>query len=593
MKKIIKKIAIKYANLKLTQKFLLLLAAWIIPVSFLSIYIYQNITEKLVESQLVLAKQNYQQVESFLNYRFERMMLTSNIIALDSNLNDILIKNPGSYALNEQTKDLASIRSFLNQFQSSSNHDTLRLYVPGEFSYSNEGKLVFSLDDAENTLWYQNTFQGWGWLTLNPPQLITDSNSIAVVKPIRDLEHYTNMVGAIRIDIQFDEIEKMLSRINITQGCLSYLVTTDGIFSGASSYNVFDYLILDSDDIERVLQSKDSFIRFEIGNEKVWSHARVIDNTELILVSVIPEKEILSQINSIQSYYIIALIALLLMIIMLMIPTINSITGRIKQLVQKMKLVEEGNLSANLTPRYHDEIGLLMDDFNFMLEKIVELMKQQYLMGQELKSAELKALQSQINPHFLYNTLEMIGWLAQKGTPEEIKLLVNKLARFYRLSLNHGNDITTIENELKLVESYMYIQCMRFRNEIKLEVNIKGLEKYSIPKITLQPIVENAIIHGILEKNDKSGTIKITGKLTEKDIIELTVEDDGIGIPKKEIKKILSGQYSFSDGSNYGISNIEKRICLFFNISKSLEMKSSEGHGTKVTLRIPPVPYLE
>jgi two-component system sensor histidine kinase YesM len=256
-----------------------------------------------------------------------------------------------------------------------------------------------------------------------------------------------------------------------------------------------------------------------------------------------------------------------------------------------MKLVQEGNLNVKLDTHYHDEIGTLVHDFNFMIERINELMQNQYMLGQELKTAELKALQSQINPHFLYNTLEMLGWMAYKHEPKEIQSMTNSLAQYYRLSLNHGDDITSISNELKLVESYLHIQSTRFRNDLSILIDIKDIGDFAIPKITLQPIVENSILHGILEKDNKSGTIKIKGRLKKDNMIELSIEDDGIGMDKAQISKLMNTKREPSNMGNYGLRNIEMRICLYFNIEKAIRIISKPGVGTKVLINFPPKPY--
>ncbi|MDD4796215.1 MAG: sensor histidine kinase [Eubacteriales bacterium] len=595
MKKKLRRLVEGYGNLKLKQKFLVMLVMWLVPVVIASFFIYRNITNNLIESQLTLARQGYQQVESFLNYRVKHIMLVSSIIALDSNLNDILKQDADTYSLNQQIKDLSTIRSYLGQFQSNdnSNFDTLRLYVPGGFKYAVEDKLLFSLDAAKGTLWYRNTFKGWGWVTCNPPAYVENHDAISVVRPIRDLERHTRMIGAVRIDISLYEIEKILSRINISRECLSYMATTDGHLAGASSYQMLDTLRLNQAELDIALAAQNRFVQMNLQGEKVWAYANYLENIDLILITVLPERELAEGIHLTQLNYVLALSLLATMMILIIVPALNSMTGRIQQLVKRMKLVQQGNLNATMRADSHDEIGRLVDDFNFMLERIDELMKQQYMLGQDLKAAELKALQSQINPHFLYNTLEMIGWMAYKGNPKEIQSMVNTLAQFFRLSLNHGNDITSIANEIKLVKSYLYIQCTRFQNDLKVEVDTKEVEEYAIPKITLQPIVENAILHGILEKDSKAGSITIRGRLKEKDVIELCIDDDGIGMTPQQIETLLSKQSQPDRADGYGLKNIQMRICLFFSIDQAIRIESRPGGGTRVIITIPTVPYYE
>lgn len=590
MKKTFKRFPI-LQGMKIRQKFLLLVTALIIPVLSISYFIYVNITDRLTESQLILVKQGYSQFESFLNYRIERIFLASSIIAMDSTLNDILAKNPATYSFLDQYRDVSIIKTYLSQFQSKNNvNDNLRLYIPGAFMFSSEEKLLFSLDAAKDTLWYKNTFRDWGWVTCNPPAYVENHDAISIVRPIRDLNHYRRFIGAVRIDISIEEIQQILSRVNISPRCLSYIAFSDGNLAGASSYDLLCDLRLNEENLMVALSSQ-NFVKLDIQGQKCWAYANYLNNTDIILITVLPEDELANEIHLVQRYYILALSSLVLLFIIFILPSINSITRRIRQLVGNMKLVENGNLNVKMYPRNHDEIGLLGDDFNSMVKRIDALMKKQYMLGQELKTAELKALQSQINPHFLYNTLELMGWMAYKSNPKEIQFIANSLAQFYRLSLNHGNDISSIADELKLVESYLHIQSVRFRNNLSVEINVKDIKDYSIPKITLQPIVENSILHGILEKDNKSGTIKIKGELKENNIIELIVEDNGVGMTEAQIRKLLDGQGSAENVENYGLHNIEMRICLYFAINKAIHIESKPGTGTRVIIHFPPVPY--
>lgn len=581
-----------FSRMRLIPKFcLLFLLVWVFPMIFTSSLIYCKITDNLIKSQTELAKQGHQQVQSFLAYRMDRIFLISSIIAMDTTLNGILTRDPGTYTHTQQMKDLNTIRIYLDQFQSTRNsYDSLRLYVPGGRIYSDENKLIFNLDKVKNTLWYKNSFADWGWITYNPPGLMDTPNVLSVVRPIRDLDHYRMMVGAVRIDIPLKEIENMLSRANIAPGCLTYLVTGDGTPVGASSPDLLESYGLTRDQISRA-DAGGAFVPMRQRGDKVWVYTSNITDIGWTLITVLPEKKIAVGIRAVQWQYITAISLLFLAVILINVPIFNSITRRLKQLVQRMKLVQEGDLNANLHPKNHDEIGQLMDDFNFMLERIKELMAQQYALGQELRTADLKALQSQINPHFLYNTLEMVGWLAQEETPRVVQSVMKTLAQFYRLSLNKGRDITTIENELELLRSYMYIQQLRFHNSIALLIDVADIRNFSLPKITLQPIVENAIIHGILERPGKSGVVEIRGHMTPEGMIELTIADNGVGMNAEQLENLRAGRSVSSEGSGYGLDNIEKRICLFFGIENGLFFESEPNVGTRVLLRIPPVPY--
>ena len=395
----------------------------------------------------------------------------------------------------------------------------------------------------------------------------------------------------VRIDIATKELDEILTRINLTEGCLSYLSFRNGDLASTSSNALWDSLKLSEENLERALSSENRFVMFNVNGEKVWAYASYLDSSDLMLVSVLPDKELISGIRLIQYNYIYGLAFLLLLIIAFFTPSINSLTRRIKELVDNMKLVQEGNLNVKMKTWYRDEIGMLAYDFNYMIERVVVLMKEQYQLGQDLKTAELKALQAQINPHFLYNTLEMIGWMAYRSDPGEIQSMTISLAQFYRFSLNHGNDITSISNELMLVESYLHIQTTRFRNELSVQIDTSEIDGFAIPKITLQPIVENAIMHGILEKDSKSGTIKIKGRLRRNNMIMLSIKDDGIGMTPAQSRKLMTMQSDPNRMDGYGLHSIETRICLFFNIEKAIRIVSKPGVGTNVIISIPAIPY--
>ena len=187
-----------FQNMRIRRRLLLILVLAIIPFISFSYIIYLNITEKLTNSQLHLASQNYHQVKSFLDYRFEQIFLVTSVIAMDSNLNDILIRDPHTYSVYEQLRDKSVVKAYLGQFQrENQNLDTLRLYLPGGFSYFFDDKLLNNMDAETNKRWFKNTFQGWGWTTVNSPALVENYASISVVRPIRDMRYdYSRFVGA-------------------------------------------------------------------------------------------------------------------------------------------------------------------------------------------------------------------------------------------------------------------------------------------------------------------------------------------------------------------------------------------------------------
>ena len=305
-----------------------------------------------------------------------------------------------------------------------------------------------------------------------------------------------------------------------------------------------------------------------------------IGRTNLYLVTVISNKAATEAINSIRKQMMSAYSVVSLIILIVIIPVASSITRRIFLLMNKMSQVRQGRLNRlDITPG-KDEVGQLISSYNYMINSVQELMAEQFKLGQEKNEAELKALQSQINPHFLYNTLDMLNWMAQKGERENIQQVVYALSGYYKLILNNGEDFVTVRDEIRLCAIYMEIQMKRFRNRIQIDFDVdEEAMDCMIPKITLQPLVENAIIHGISEKEGGKGIICVKGGIVSGRLL-LEVKDDGVGLQRERRNR---------KGSGYGVKNIEKRLELYFGHPAGLRLTSPDEGGTCVTIDVPVV----
>ena len=300
----------------------------------------------------------------------------------------------------------------------------------------------------------------------------------------------------------------------------------------------------------------------------------------MYLVSTVPLAVIRKGMNGLNGNMGIWFLGVSLVVLMVMGTMAKSITGRLKQLKEQMLQIREGNICKMEEGQSRDEIGQLVGNYNLMVDRVDLLLKEQYTLGQEKVEAELKALQSQINPHFLYNTLDMINWMSQKKESENIRSVVQAMSRFYRLTLSKGRDIVLIRDEVELCEAYMEIQKRRYKGRICYEVEVdEDILDCLIPKITLQPFLENAIIHGINEKSDGRGMIILNGWM-EDGRVTLSVTDDGEGMTQEDRQKN-------HQGSHYGLKNIEHRLELFFRESIPVQTESSPGIGTCVIINIP------
>ena len=250
--------------------------------------------------------------------------------------------------------------------------------------------------------------------------------------------------------------------------------------------------------------------------------------------------------------------------------------------------VAEGNLSVRTNIEYGDEVKELGESLNVMIDKIEELLDQVTVEQERLRHAELELLQAQINPHFLYNTLDTIVWLAESGEQDKVVSMVGSLSKFFRTSLNQGKDNITIGEELQHAGSYLEIQQVRYQDILSYEIAVpEKLWQYMIPKITIQPLIENALYHGIKNKRGM-GCIRVTGEAFD-DHFCIYVSDDGIGMSEERLEKIRNriSHLDPAKGEIFGLYNVNERIRLRAGDDYGISIDSKYGYGTTVCIKLP------
>ncbi|HKM04079.1 MAG TPA: sensor histidine kinase [Lachnospiraceae bacterium] len=270
----------------------------------------------------------------------------------------------------------------------------------------------------------------------------------------------------------------------------------------------------------------------------------------------------------------------------------NGLSRPIKNLSKTTELVANGDFSVRADIGSGHEVATLARSFNSMIAKIGELVEDIRVEQFNLKVTELKLLQAQINPHFLYNTLDTIIWLAEDKKTKEVVNMVTSLSDFFRTTLSEGKDYITIREEEEHVRSYLEIQQVRYRDILDFEIDIPAsIYQFKILKITLQPLVENALYHGIKNKRGK-GMIKVKGEIAE-NVIYLHVEDNGIGMKEEDLCKLQNHVRKRNNANReeggFGLANVDERIRLNYGSSFGLSFASTFGEGMEVTVRIPAV----
>jgi len=307
------------------------------------------------------------------------------------------------------------------------------------------------------------------------------------------------------------------------------------------------------------------------------------------LVLAVPTSYYMSDILTLRNQTLIILTAAVLIAAGLIILLSRSITKPIKMLSRAMEEVGQGNLETTYTVDSEDEIGALSNTFNQMVEDMRTLINREYEQKVMKQSAEMKSLQMQINPHFLYNTLDTINWMARIQGIDDIGNMTSALGSLMRYSLSR-KEFVTLSEELENLKNYVEIQNVRYGDKMTVLFDVApGLMDYYIPKLLIQPILENAIVHGVEDKLEDS-TITVTIGQEGAEELRIIVEDDGVGMTQEAIEKILSNSgREKRNHTSIGVNNVNRRIQMIFGREYGLIVQSELGAGTKITLRMKPL----
>lgn len=392
-------------------------------------------------------------------------------------------------------------------------------------------------------------------------------------------------LGICSISVSAKYFQDIMKNANITSEGLVYLMSENGRMITSSNSSILQKMqkkgILLNYGAELFMEKRKE------GQKEYYITRQNVDGASWQMILIIPENEYEDQYRFLWLSAALMLGSMIAVIVLMSYLLSGYYVGRLKKMNVEMTGLESGNLNANLPiTTEEDEIEEIYHNFNGMVQEVQRLMQEHYQLGKEVKMAEVRALQAQINPHFLYNTLDLINWISMDYGAEEIGTLTWNLARFYRLSLNHGKSLISIGEEVEHVEVYVNIENYHFDNAISLEVDVpEELKSYACLNIILQPFVENAIVHGIAEKPDiESCEIRICARREEQDIV-FSVQDDGPGVDVKEMQKETQQDIRTAQ-HGYGVRNINFRLKLCFGEKYGVTYLESEK-GTHVEIKIP------
>ena len=428
---------------------------------------------------------------------------------------------------------------------------------------------VAPVSEIEETDWYQKTLEhpGLNWFVNYPEKTLFSARKLA-------FSGAREGVNILYMDVDYQKLFTPYAETLISE-CGLYITDQDGKlvfeesrFSGKNQ----NYDLTYSEFLEqRDRGSTDYIILCEQSNTTgwtVWLYQPVgLAGEAMRPIGVMAGVTILICIfAAVLAYFI----------------TSGMVSGRIERLTCLMQEVQEGSMDMQMESDDRDEIGMLYRGFGSMMKRIRTLINEVYLSKITQKEAELKALQAQINPHFLYNTLSLINWKALAAGEEDISRMTLAMSTFYRTALNRGRNVLQVEAELSNTRAYLEIQSMLHDGDFDYEIEVQPeiLQCESL-NLILQPLVENAIHHGIEEKTDGRGKISVRG-WKEDNCVWFMVEDNGVGMEQKVADKILT-----MESKGYGVRNVDERIRLCYGEKYAMKVESVVGKGTKMTIHFP------
>jgi len=591
----IHKIAKYFINLSIRYKLILIyIPLTIIPFLVLTGMSYFKSSSIILREAVMNSEQLVKQVADKVDYNFKEIDKNMLLLAWDDKTMNILKSHYSVETLSKRKANQIELEAAMQTFLNT------RLEIESVYIYRHDGdeyyidQTTFNKDVRKKILMKKTEliseaeeYMGKNkWIAMNLEKgLIT---GIRIIYDPITLEK----LGILITNVQESYLRSLYDDIRVNKNSFFVIRDVDGtILSTNSSLNEREiYSIL-----KGMKSSTGQLANYTSSlnvSGKFFIIGRTCNFTEWEILNIIPRDELLEGIR--QNRVWIFLVALLCIIIstLLLLLFSSYIVNPIKQLIKVMKKVEKEDFSVSAEPTSQDEFGELTLVFNKMIKRIRYLIEEVYQQKIIKQEAEFKLLQAQINPHFLYNTLDSINWIAKMNGVEDISKMVIALGQLMRISISKGKKEITLAQEIEYINNYLLIQSMSYRDKFKVVIDVEeDMKNCILPKLILQPVVENALVHGIEKKLGKGVLIIKASCQSSKLVID--VIDDGVGMDPVQAKKILEYESAVvGEGENeihtgIGISNVNKRIKIIYGNDYGVDIISEIGKGTDVRIVLP------
>ncbi|MFE5323806.1 sensor histidine kinase [Paenibacillus sp. NPDC056579] len=573
---------------------LLFLPLAVVPLAVLGAFSYYKSSQVVRDQVCRTILENLSQVNYSMSYFVKDIEQLSMYVYSNREIQEVLAKDPNR-PLAEKHQDQKRIGDILETFLGFKGWE-IAIYLLGE-----NGDRYFSGDLLPGQ--YDDYNPNWGlfrkmrfadgnvvWDTHYSMKKTDDFGIVLSSGRMLKNINTNQQLGYIVIDIMESGLADKYNKARLAEGGQVFLLDRNGyiISSTPSKHKVGTKLA--EPYVNAVLSGSKGF--FKQGSEGGGAPSMVIydtsESTGFKLISVVPTAVLTKESTSIRdlTFWVMAIGVLVTCWLAFVLSV--TITGPLRKLKSLMYLVESGNLNVSFTSKYRDEVGQLGRSFNAMVQRIKQLIDEVYHKQLMVQQAEIKAIQAQFNPHFLYNALDSINWMARIHKLDDISRTAISLGELLRFSIRKGNPFITIREDMQQIRNYLFIQKMRYGDKFEAIIDIAPeVERLYTLKLLLQPVVENAITHG-LEMKPGKGILHIQG-LLEGDRVIFHVRDNGVGMPEDILERMKAGSFASSNEQKTGIGleNLIKRIQLYFGEQGWFSIESEAQSGTIITINIP------
>lgn len=564
----------------------------VLPLGLFTLYAYSRIRSTAREQALSAAQNAFDSSAASVQQALDTLDEVLDILAADPLVYAMASNDPADFSYIRRLEDSDQLELTFQHLRKLSGVAQIRLYVDNGYLYTSKRSSIMQAEEAAGSGWYEAVASGdrrsWFAPADFSDQPEAERQRFAAVRVIYNPRAVLEPLAVLRADAEAAYILQYFNAPPVVENGSLLLLREDQVLCASSGK------LTEAEQAGlagRIPAPGGGWEPVEWEGRRYYAQCRELEGADWRMASILPAAGVFRLSTELRLEMLAVVVALGVAAYLLAYAISQSTLNRVSLFAKTMEAVEQGDVRTRLKPEGDDEIAQLMGGFDRMMDRIDGLMEERVEYARQIKHLELKALQAQINPHFLYNSLDLINCTAISRNVPEISRMVRALGQFYRASLSRGREVIPLADEIRHVQLYVDIQNMRFDDRVRVEWQLdESAGQCQVIKIILQPLIENAMIHGIFEKPSKTGTIRVCTR-REGSQLRITIEDDGAGMD--EAARLANFSPTPPGGGDteggYGVRNICDRLRIVYGEPYGLFCESTPGKGTRVTVLLPAI----